>query len=315
MNAARLLAHRLARRILWLCAGLVVLLAAGLLAAGTWRPDGRPLPPGLSGDAQRGAYVLRMAGCVTCHTRDGGGAYLAGGRALTSPFGTFHAPNITPDRETGIGGWTTAQFVRAMTAGLAPDGRHYYPAFPYTSYTRMTDRDLVDLKAYLDTVEPVRNAVPDHDLGFPYNQRFALGIWKRLFFDEGPHVADPARAEAWNRGAYIAEGPGHCRECHAPRNALGGFAAAHLAGTLQGPEESRVPNITPHATTGIGGWTEADIAFALETGLKPDGDTMDGAMGAVVENATSHLSPADLAAIALYLRALDPVEGIGSGRR
>lgn len=316
MNADSSLSPTTSRVILLLGAGLMLSLAIGLALAANWRPEGRQLSPGLSGDAKRGQYILRMAGCVTCHTQERGrGAYLAGGRALRSPFGTFYAPNITPDRDTGIGGWTTEQFVQAVTAGMAPNGTHYYPAFPYTSYTRMTDQDLVDLKAYLDTVEPVRSEVPAQDLGFPYNLRFALGIWKRLFFEEGSFVADPTRPAAWNRGAYIASGPGHCRECHARRNFLGGFAAAHLAGAIQRPGDTRVPNITPHDKTGIGSWTEVDIAFALETGLKPNGDAMGGSMAAVVENRTSHLTAEDLAAIATYLRALDPVQGISSQRR
>lgn len=254
--------------------------------------------------------MLRLAGCVTCHTKDGDKrSFLAGGRALKTPFGTFHTPNITPDPDTGIGGWTTEDFVLAMTGGMAPDGSHYYPAFPYTSYTRMTTRDIVDLKAYLDTLDPVRNQIPRHDLGFPFNLRFTLGLWKRLFFEEESFAVALERSDAWNRGAYIVNGPGHCRECHTPRNLLGGFAAAHLAGSHQGSTGSRVPNITPHETDGIGSWLEEDVAFALETGLKPDGDAVSGSMGEVVEQATGHLTEADLAAIAVYLLSLEPEAG------
>lgn len=303
-------ARRRARSILWLIAALALLLVS--VALWPWKPNTEARLANLPsvGDAARGAYVVRLAGCVTCHTKDGDQrSFLAGGRALKTPFGTFHTPNITPDRDTGIGGWTTEDFVRAMAGGTAPDGSHYYPAFPYTSYARMTTRDIVDLKAYLDTLKPVRNDVPPHELGFPFNLRFVLGLWKRLFFDEAPFATSPERSAAWNRGAYIVNGPGHCRECHTPRNPLGGFAAAHLAGSLQGPAEGRVPNITPHEDRGIGSWSIEDITFMLETGLKPDGDAVGGNMGEVVEHGTSHLTEADLAAVAAYLLSLEPEAG------
>lgn len=266
-----------------------------------------------AGDPDRGEYVLRMAGCVGCHTGTAPDSpFLAGGRPLETPFGTFYTPNITPDEETGIGGWTTEDFVAALAAGVAPDGSHYYPAFPYNAYARMTDQDLADLKAYLDTVAPVRNQVPHHDLPFPFNLRIAAAAWKRLFFRTETFVPDESRTAQWNRGAYLVAGPGHCSECHTPRNVLGALSDRHLAGTKAGPDGARVPNITPHRDTGIGSWSEDDITFALETGFKPDGDTMTGVMGEVVEHGTSHLTSEDLAAIAAYLRALDPVAGESS---
>lgn len=261
------------------------------------------------GDPARGEYVLAMGGCVACHTDEkNGGALLAGGRALATPFGTFHSSNITPDPDAGIGGWSTGEFVRAMQDGLSPDGDHYYPSFPYPSYARMTEQDLVDLKAYLDTVEPIAAAVPPHDLGFPFNIRQTLAVWKLLFFDDAPFTPDPERSESWNRGAYLVRGPGHCGECHSPRNPLGGpDDARYLAGNPVGAEGKSTPNITPHET-GIADWSANDIAFALESGLKPDYDSFGGGMGEVVEEGTGKLTEEDRDAIAEFLLALPPIE-------
>src|SRR5512134_657412 len=161
-----------------------------------------------AGDPKRGEYVARLGGCHSCHTNaPKKGAPLAGGLELKAAFGTFHVPNITPDPDTGIGRWSDNDFIRAMTDGVAPGGTHYYPAFPYTSYTRMTRGDLLDLRAYLNQVRPVRNTVPAHDLRFPYNFRFALGVWKWLFFRPGSFRPDPNKGASWNRGAYLVTGP------------------------------------------------------------------------------------------------------------
>ena len=207
-------------------------------------------PPEIAraGDAKHGEYLLRLGGCVTCHTDDKhDGQFLAGGRALETPFGTFYPPNITPDPETGLGGWSTGAFVQAMTQGRSPGGHPLYPALPYPSYTRMTEQDLVDLKAYLDTVRPVANPVPAHDLHFPFGFRPLLKGWQLLFFDPGPFQPDPTQSESWNRGAYIVNGPGHCGECHTPRNAFGAPQEDRfLAGTRDGPDGKAVPNITPN---------------------------------------------------------------------
>jgi mono/diheme cytochrome c family protein len=292
----------------WLIASAVIVLVA--LAAWLLVPWRGAAPEiARAGDPARGEYVLHLAGCVSCHTDEANdGAFLAGGRALATPFGTFLTPNITPDPETGIGGWTTGEFVRAVGHGIAPAGHAYFPAFPYTSYARMTEQDLVDLKAHLDTVEPVANAVADHALDFPFGLRPLLDGWRLLFFDDRAFAPDPARSEAWNRGAYIVNGPGHCGECHTPRNALG--AREHdrfLAGTRDGPDGKPVPNITP-SEDGIGDWSQGDIAFALQTGILPDGDVLGGAMSEVVDDATSHLTADDRNAIAEYLLSLPPRE-------
>ena len=259
-----------------------------------------------TGDAMRGEYVARLGGCHSCHTdprrQD---APLAGGVELKSPFGTFRVPNITPDRETGIGGWSEADFVRAMTRGVAPDGRHYYPAFPYTSYTRMTERDLIDLKAHLDALQPVRNPVRPHDLRFPYTLRFALVAWKWLFFRPKTYEADRARSASWNRGAYLVTGPGHCGECHTARNFLGATIGKHaLAGAKRGADGNRVPNITPHPKEGIGLWSADDTVQFLKTGKVPYGEDVGPPMDGVIQNSTSHWSAADLKAAAEYLLSL-----------
>ena len=255
--------------------------------------------------------MLRLGGCVACHTdAKGGGQFLAGGRALKTAFGTFYPPNITPDAETGIGAWSTGAFVQAMTEGRSPGGHPLYPAFPYPSYTRMTLQDLVDLKAYLGTVKPVANRVPAHDLRFPFGFRPLLKGWRLLFFEPGLFQPDPTKPESWNRGAYIVNGPGHCGECHTPRNALG--APEHdrfLAGTRDGPDGKAVPDITPDQDTGIGKWSKTDVTFALQTGILPDGDVLGGAMAEVIEDATSHFTPDDRAAIAEYLLSLPPLKG------
>ena len=274
-----------------------------LFALATGWPDAAFAESG--GDAGRGAYVLRVAGCATCHTAPKGGKFLAGGRELKSPFGSFFPPNITPDRETGIGGWSDDDFVRALREGKSPESRPYYPAFPYTSYNRMTRQDILDLKAYLDTVEPVRNPVPGHNLSFPFNVRAGMNVWRALFFEPGLVPSDPKQSEAWNRGAYIVNGPGHCNECHTPRNVFGALQRDRaLSGNPKGPDNEPVPNITGHSKKGIKDWSLEDVVSFLQIGLKPDGDFAGGAMTDVIEDATGKLTEADVTAIATYLKSL-----------
>jgi mono/diheme cytochrome c family protein len=257
----------------------------------------------------RGAYVFRAAGCYSCHTdTKNEGPALAGGRALATPFGTFHTPNITPDAETGIGTWTDADFLRALKEGRAPDGRPYYPAFPYTSYAGMTDRDALDLKAYLFAQEPVSRANKEHDLGFPFSLRFTAGVWQTLFFAPAPFAPEPDRDAQWNRGAYLVRHLAHCGECHTPRNALGVLDHDRaMAGTKDGPDGKPVPNITPDKATGIGAWSIGEIVSLLKSGATPEYDYVGGMMAEVVDHGTSHLSEADLEAIASYLRSLPPL--------
>ena len=251
--------------------------------------------------------MSRAAGCLACHTESaGGGAPLAGGRALKTPFGTFYSPNITPDPATGIGAWSESDFATALREGTSPEGDPYYPAFPYASYSGMTDQDVADLYAYLMAQEPVEKQNLAHQLSFPYSLRFTLGIWQALYFDAGRFAPDPAKDAVWNRGAYLVRHLGHCGECHSPRGMLGAVDPdQELAGNPEGPEGDKVPNLTP-SSQGLAEWSESDIAYALKSGITPEGDFLSDSMGEVIDNGTSHLSDTDLAAIARYLKDLPP---------
>lgn len=283
--------------VLILAAGAYILLLPALGQAGAPRDF-----TGVAGDAERGAYIVRAAGCVGCHTDVAqGGAPFAGGAALKSDFGTFYGPNITSDVSYGIGGWSLAQFSRALAEGLSPTGEHYFPAFPYTSYTKMTAQDVADLKAYLDGLEPVAQPNREHDLAWPFSDRRFLGLWKLINFQAGEFQPDAGRNATWNRGAYLVQAAGHCAECHTQRNLIGGFSGPALAGNRQGPDGIRVPAIDALYEQPRQPWTREDLILALQTGLMPDGDTFDGTMGEVVEHSTSYLSDADVAAMADYL--------------
>jgi len=285
--------------------GVVATLAAGYVFGGYGIPEHRRALP--DGDAERGAYVLRLAGCVACHTdAKGGGGFLAGGAPIKTPFGAFIAPNITPDPESGIGGWTVEQFVAALTTGTAPDGSNYYPVFPYVSYTHMHDQDIADLWAYLRTIPAISNRVAGNDARFPFGFRPLLTAWRTLFLHPGPLKLDRSRSEAWNRGAYLVKGPSHCVECHTPRNALGGLESDRpLAGSTSGPGGEKVPGLTPDSKD-FGTWSRGDLVFALRFGLMPNGDSFSGAMGEVVRDGTAYFTDDDLHAIAEYLIAAPP---------
>jgi len=265
------------------------------------------------GDAvKRGQYVFAAAGCLGCHTRaKPKGTPLAGNHRLATPFGDFYTPNITPDPKHGIGSWSLDDFKRAMRQGLAPDGAVYFPAFPYASYTGMTDADLEELWAYLRSVPAVAEPARDHDLTFPFNLRVLIWPWRFLYFEEGWTAVDPAKSEQWNRGAYLSNALGHCGECHTQRNLLGGLDRGRpFAGNSRGPDGKGVPNITPHPEKGIGKWNVGDISYFLSDGILPDGDFVGGSMTEVIENSTGKLTKTDLEAIATYLRGLpaDPGE-------
>jgi mono/diheme cytochrome c family protein len=262
-------------------------------------------------DPKAGERIFDAGGCASCHAAKGAKGEdrleLGGGLELVTDFGTFRAPNISPDPETGIGGWSGADLVNAMLHGVSPEGVHYYPAFPYSSYARMRVEDVLDLKAFLDTLPPVRNSVADHSLGFPYNIRRGLGLWKQLYLDPSPVVALPRDAPAdVQLGQYLVEGPGHCGECHTGRNAIGGPDRSHwLAGAPNPEGEGTIPNITS-GPGGIGEWSEEDIVYSFESGFLPDFDTYGGSMVAVQEN-LARLRPEDRAAIAAYLKAAPPL--------
>jgi mono/diheme cytochrome c family protein len=259
-------------------------------------------------DLANGEVIFNAGGCASCHAvpNQPDRLKLGGGLAIPSPFGTFYAPNISPDPTDGIGRWSEADFVGAVTRGVSPAGAHYFPAFPYTSYAHAKIEDVRDLFAYLKTLPPVAGKARDHDLPFPFNIRRNVGIWKWLFFDDKPFAPDPSRSAAWNRGAYLANSFGHCVECHSPRNFLGGIVAAQRFAGGPNPEgEGWVPNITEK---GLSDWSEKDIAYFLETGQMPDGDSAGGSMTRVIKN-ISQLPEADRNAIAGYIKSLPPVEG------
>lgn len=262
-----------------------------------------------SQDADRGAYVAKAAGCISCHTDfKGEGSPYAGGRPLKTPFGVFYSPNITPDPGTGIGAWSDADFVRALRDGVSPQGKHYFPVFPYTSYTRLTGRDILDLKAFLFSLEPVRLDVPAHDVPFPFNVRFAQFFWKQLFFTSGTEALDPAQTDEWNRGRYLVRAAAHCGECHTPRNFVGGSRESmFLAGTTDGPEGERAPNITPDGGTGVGTWSTDDLVNLMKTAFKPDFDNVQGSMAEAIEHGLKDLTDADHKAIAVYLKAIPAI--------
>jgi mono/diheme cytochrome c family protein len=259
------------------------------------------------------------AGCASCHATPNPDidkvdrTRLGGGLALVSPFGTFYVPNISPDPNDGIGNWSEANFVTALWDGTAPAGYHLFPAFPYSSYRHMQLADARDLFAYIKTLPPVSGRVRGHDLSFPFNIRRLLGGWKLLFLHGGPFVDNPSQTAQWNRGAYLVNGPGHCAECHSPRNPLGGIIESQrFAGAPSPDGKEWVPNITP---AGLAHWSKDDIAWSvkdiasfLDDGQKPDGDYAGGAMGDVIRN-TGLLGAADRAAIAAYIAALPPRQG------
>jgi mono/diheme cytochrome c family protein len=266
------------------------------------------LLPAYTPNLANGLTTFNAGGCSSCHAVPGqpDRLKLGGGLAVPSPFGTFYVPNISPDMADGIGRWTEANFVTALVKGTSPAGTHYFPAFPYPSYQHAKLEDIRDLFAYLKTLTAVSGKVRDHDVPFPFNIRRNVGIWKWLFLDGKPFVPDAAHSAQWNRGAYLVNSLGHCAECHSPRNFLGGIVAAQRFAGGPNPEgEGWVPNITQK---GLGEWSVTDIAYFLETGQTPDGDTAGGSMARVIRN-TSQLSAGDRAVIADYLKSLPPVEG------
>ena len=292
-----------------LLSGLALVAAAGLaLGYGLTRP--RPLPAadlaGLTGDPAAGERVFWASGCASCHAAPGATEddrlVLSGGMRLASPFGTFVAPNISPDPDHGIGGWSLQDFASAVKRGVSPEGTHLYPAFPYTTYTRMELQDIADLKAFMDRLPASDRANEPHEIGFPFNQRMLLGPWKLLNLDSASVMVDPSDAET-ARGRYLVEAMGHCGECHTPRNPIGGLDLGRWMGGAPNPSgKGRIPNITPAALD----WSAGDIAYYLKSGFTPDFDSAGGEMSEVVTN-MAHLPEADLAAIAAYVKALPPV--------
>jgi len=263
--------------------------------------------PAYTPNLANGETVFNAGGCASCHASAGQPrTVLGGGLALHSPFGTFYAPNISPDPADGIGKWSEADFVNAVIEGTSPDGTHYFPSFPYGSYRNARLDDARDLFAYLKTLPPVSSRDKNHELTFPFYIRRLVGGWKWLFLNQEAFKPDPSQSAQWNRGAYLVNGWGHCAECHSPRNMLGGLVRAQRFAGGPNPEgRGWVPNITQK---GLKDWSEKDLAYFLKTGELPDGDTAGGSMVAVIKN-TSQLSDEDRAAMAAYLKSLPPVDG------
>lgn len=270
-----------------------------------------------SGDAGRGELVFWAGGCASCHAAKGAKGddllKLGGGLRLETPFGVFVAPNISASETDGIGTWSLADFANAMTHGTSPGGENYYPAFPYTSYARMNDGDLGDLYAYLRTLPVVDGKAGPHELGFPFNIRRGLGLWKRMFLDPNPVIAAPVGdagidKDLWERGRYLVEGAGHCGECHTKRDFAGGLILADWLGGAPAPTgEGTIPDITP-VEGGFGSWSASDIAYYLESGFTPEYDSVGGEMVHVQEN-MARLPASDREAIAAYLKAIPVVAG------
>lgn len=251
----------------------------------------------------QGEYLLSAGGCKSCHQNPANekAIDLSGGLGLETPFGVFKVPNITADKQSGIGNWSDADFIRAFRHGVSPDRSHYYPAFPYTSYTGVSDEDLLALKAYLFSLEPVERENSPHELAWYVSLRPLLTGWKFLHFTPGVFQADSSQNDVWNRGAYLVRHLGHCGECHSPRGLTGAINQSHaLAGNPHGPDDEAVPDITL-SDDGIADWTRSDLESFLEIGMLPDGDFSGGAMSEVIDDNTSQLTAEDRAAIVTYL--------------
>ncbi|MDQ6436847.1 cytochrome c [Mesorhizobium sp. LHD-90] len=263
-----------------------------------------------TGDAARGERIFWAGGCTSCHAKPGSQGedrlQLAGGVQLKTPFGIFVAPNISQDPADGIGNWSVGDLANAMLKGVSPDGSHFYPAFPYASYARMKSADIADLFAYMKTLPAVPGKAAGHQLSFPFNIRRGLGLWKLLYLSDQPVVSFPEGTdEKILAGRYLVEGPGHCGECHTPRDFIGGPEKSQwLAGAVAAEGQGNVPNITG-GEGGIDGWSAGDIAYLLESGFTPDFDSVGGSMVEVQKN-MARLAQEDRAAIAAYLKAVPP---------
>jgi mono/diheme cytochrome c family protein len=295
------------RRWIWILIGL--LLGAAAVGSRTlWAAaaeQGTDTPP--TADAvTRGEYLVHAADCISCHTTPGSAPFAGGREFDLGSMGTLYSPNITPDRATGIGGWSDADFLAAMHRGVAPDGTHLYPVFPYTSYTLLSDADVLAIKAYLFSLKPVHAVTPPDAMHFPYNYRFMMGFWNLLFNPDKRFAADSTQSAAWNRGKYLVDGLGHCGECHTPRNFLQARKSSEAyAGALA--QGWYAFNITSDAQTGIGSWSEADLRSYLASGHAAAHGSASGPMAEVVDNSLSRLTAEDVDAMVTYLRTIGPI--------
>lgn len=280
-----------------------VLASAGLAAVVAWPIGVLPRPFDLAGDVNRGAYLARASGCIACHTNfASGGAPLAGGVKFETPFGTLYSPNLTTDKEHGIGSWSVEQFAKAVRQGISPSGQPYYPAFTYPFYGNFTDQEIADLWAAFQTVPAVAGPSKDQEMAFPFNQRWGLKLWRAAFLEPPRTDPIPGKDGVWNRGRQLVEGAAHCAACHTGRNLAGGRKSAteHFKGSDALPGGRKAPAIDV-ATLQKRGWTVDSLSYALRTGITPEGDAFGGAMGEVVLYGTSFLTEEDRKAMAAYL--------------
>ncbi len=299
------------KRIL-LLTGLLLLIAilmtgAGIVAYQHWHEPGADIQPtpvtDKTAQLTQGKYLVRAGNCMGCHTSRGGTPY-AGGRAIPTPFGTMYAPNITPDRATGLGDWSADDFWRALHNGKSKDGRFLYPAFPYPNYTEVTRDDAEAMYAYLRSLSPARQDNRPHALRFPFNQRWLLAGWRTLYFKPGVYQPETGQSMEWNRGAYLVRGLGHCSACHANRNVLGAAQRpGDLAGGLMPVQNWYAPSLTAGTESGLGSWSAADLHALLQTGVSRQGAVY-GPMAEVVGASLQHLSNPDITAMTTYLQGL-----------
>ena len=276
-------------------------------AAGNSGTDPTGVPPQMATASlvARGEYLTRAADCEACHTSKGGQRF-AGGRPFVLPFGTLYSPNITPDAPTGIGNWSDADFLRAVHRGIAPDGTRLYPAFPYASYTYLSDNDVAAIKAYLFSLAPVRAVAPANALAFPFNQRWLMAIWGWMFNPDKRFSPSPAMSPQWNRGAYLAEALEHCGECHTPRNLLQALnhRKKYAGGIIEG---WRAYNITADKDSGVGAWSDTDLVQYLSLGHASGHGSAAGPMGEAVDVSLRYLTPADIEALTTYVRSVPAI--------
>jgi mono/diheme cytochrome c family protein len=300
------------KRIAWVLVAVLAGLAALVWMFNFWGAprirDSAPTAPPSREQVARGAYLARAGNCMLCHTERGGAIY-AGGRPIETPFGTVYAGNLTPDAQTGMGGWSAAHFRRALHEGRSRDGRLLYPVFPYTHTTHVTEADADALFDYLRSLPPVHKPNRQHRLRWPYNTQAALAVWRALYFRPGQLVDDPSRTPEWNRGAYLVQGLGHCGACHTARNALGGVREAmDLLGGLIPMQNWYAPSLAAPSEAAVADWPLDDVVQLLATGTSPRATVL-GPMAEVVLHSTQYLEPGDLRAMAVFLRSLPPVPG------
>jgi mono/diheme cytochrome c family protein len=307
----------------WGYAVAAMMAVAGLLGAAYlfWPEQAPPAPKisSLASSLEQGRYLAAIGNCQTCHTAKGGKPF-AGGLKFDTPFGVLYSTNITTDREAGLGKWSFEDFYHAMKGGVRPDGTQLYPAFPYNSFARLTDADIASLYLFVKTIEPAHAQAKPNEMRFPFNLRFGLRAWDKLFHDSSAWASDLTQSAEWNRGAYLVQGIGHCSGCHTPRNLLGAERSdLALSGGVLNDEvrpgkyrQWSAVNLTP-AKAGLGGWSAASIAEYLQTG-ECDRAVVHGPMTEVVMNSTRHLRDADARAIATYLKGI-PASSQGTGRR